>query len=293
MKLWLDYSSGTISGIALQASGITGVIRYVGLGGKVKRMTANEYQDLIGHGIQVYGVAEQYIDTANGGYTQGLKDAQITEADVHSITNGVGLPVVFACNDQRYSDYNTVEYVRGFKDVFGYDRTGAYGFGSQLQSVMDSKYASRYWLAGSPPSVNNMIGKVDFWQRQGRETGITSDGPGNPTIFHINGVDCDINTQYDRVVQPVDNPPLVIPPIKETAMYIRYEVDKDHTIIALLSGSLLIGLGYEEAIAAEANIARGALCQPVGKVTWDALDQRSHREGDNPRPVILPTQNNL
>jgi hypothetical protein len=50
---WADFSSGRPGSAALKAAGISGVIRYVGIGSASKRITAAEYADYSANGIQV------------------------------------------------------------------------------------------------------------------------------------------------------------------------------------------------------------------------------------------------
>lgn len=76
--------------------------------------------------------------------------------------------------------------------------------------------------------------------------------------------------------------------LEDDGMYIRYQVANGPMITAILSGSLLMGLGTPgELKSAQANIDAGSPCQWVDKPTWDALDAASHRVHDNPRPVVI------
>jgi len=191
--LWADYSGGRPSGLALRQAGFIGVIRYIGLGTPGKRITAPEYRDLTANGLQVLTVAESTTNRANAGYDAGIADAHTAENDRIAL----GLPsnmVIYAANDQPTYTSACVDYVRGFRDVLGVGRTGAYGFGDFLASVHNGGLSAQYWQAGHPPNMTNTSSFVHFWQRQGTLGNGTS-GPATPTTILVNGVTCDINNQ--------------------------------------------------------------------------------------------------
>lgn len=194
MNTWVDYSQGVPSGAGLAAAGITGAIRYVGLGSSGKRLTQPELDDLRAHGITVLGVAESTTTEANNGYAAGQADAQTALADPVSTT----LPVLFAANDQSTYTQADVDYVRGFRDVVGLARTGAYGFGDFLTACRDQGVASTFWQAGHPPNMTNTPW-VHFWQRQGTSGDGTS-GPASPTTQTIDGVVCDLDNQLNALI---------------------------------------------------------------------------------------------
>jgi len=196
--LWADYV-GYPGGAALAAAGFVGVVRYVGIGGSAKRLTAAEYQDLVGHGLKVLGVVESTTTEADKGYAAGVADARAAAADIAAVTGGRGLDFVFATNDKPGYVPADVDYVRGFRDVFGLARTGAYGFADFLSAVRQLGYASVFWQAGKPPSLTGTAGLAHFWQRQGTTgqivAGAVVDGPANPTQITVAGVPVDINNQ--------------------------------------------------------------------------------------------------
>lgn len=190
---WADYI-GYPGGAGLRDAGFRGAVRYVGIGGSAKRLTAAEYTDLTSNGLTVLGVVESTTTESNNGYDAGVSDAKAALADINTLTNGVGLAYVFATNDQTTYVQADVDYVRGFRDVFGVAATGAYGFASYLSAVQAAGYASVFWQAGEPPSLTGTGSFVQFWQRQGT-VGNDVDGPATPTTVTINGVTVDVDNQ--------------------------------------------------------------------------------------------------
>jgi glycoside hydrolase-like protein len=191
--LWGDYV-GYPGGAALRAAGFTGVVRYVGIGGSAKRLTAAEYADLSGNGLHVLGVVESTTTEADNGYAAGVSDARAAQADIANLTGGRGLDFVFAANDKTTYIQADVDYVRGFADVLGVRKTGAYGFSDFLTAVRDAGVATVFWQAGHPPSITGTGGFVHFWQRQGTP-GDASDGPATPTTTTVGGVTVDLDNQ--------------------------------------------------------------------------------------------------
>lgn len=192
MTVWADYSGGVPSGTALSAAGITGVIRYVGVGGGSslphKRLTRVEYADLVAAGRQVLAVVELGTGDADTGYDGGVANARAAVADLAAITAGLPpIRYVFAANDKPGWSQVDVDYVRGFRDVLGIAATGAYGFASFLQAVRAAGLAAVYWQAGEPPSATGTADFVHLWQRNGYD--------GTPTGATVDGVDVDLNNQ--------------------------------------------------------------------------------------------------
>lgn len=196
LGVWADYSGGRPGGAALRAAGITGVVRYVGVGGAGKRLTAVEYADLVAHGIQVAAVVEASTTDADGGYNAGVLSAGAAQHDLAVQTAGLPpIEVVFAANDKPTFVQADVDYVRGFRDVFsGAAVVGPYGFGSFLAACSAAGLAPVAWQAGPAPSRTGTTGVATFWQRQGGPVG-PADGPTAPTTQTINGVVCDLNNQ--------------------------------------------------------------------------------------------------
>jgi hypothetical protein len=190
METWVDYSGGNPGGANLRAAGVTGAIRYVGIGSGPKRLTAAELADLVVNSVQVYGVAESTVSRSLSGYSAGLADAQAVQAD----PTATRLPIIYATDDETTWTQASVDYVRAFRDVLGVGRTGAYGFAPFLAAVHAAGLASSYWQAGLPPSRTGTSAFVNIWQRQGT-SGAASDGPASPTTVTIGGVGCDLNNR--------------------------------------------------------------------------------------------------
>jgi hypothetical protein len=186
MTLWGDYV-GYPGGAALAAAGIGGVIRYVGIGGSFKRLTAGELADLRAHGIEVLGVAESTSTEADNGYSAGVSDAQAVLNDPVTAT----LPYIFATNDKPSYVQADVDYVSGFASVLG-SRAGAYGFATFLTAVRG--LVPVFWQAGEPPNATGTQGWVHFWQRNGT-AGNGSDGAATPTAINVNSVSVDLDNQ--------------------------------------------------------------------------------------------------
>lgn len=209
----VDYSGGYPGAANLRAAGVLGAVRYLGLGSSGKRTNRVEVADFAAHGIAMWGVAESTTTEADNGYAAGRRDAQVAEAD----RIGLGLPnsfLIHAANDKPGFIGADVDYVRGFRDVLGPVRTGAYGFGDFLAAVHAAGLASAYWQAGHPPSMTGTSSFVNLWQRQGT-WGSASDGPGSPTARNIGGTDCDLNNYLipmggASVTGPVDLTPKAI-----------------------------------------------------------------------------------
>src|SRR5436309_16115618 len=90
---WADYSGGRPTAAALKSAGFGGVIRYVGMGGSGKRITAAEYRELVAGGIQVLLVTESQVTDAWGGYNAGVANAKtaVAAARALGIPDSVGI----------------------------------------------------------------------------------------------------------------------------------------------------------------------------------------------------------
>lgn len=193
MTIWVDYSAGRPGGAALKAAGITGAIRYVSAGNAGKLITAAEYADLVAHGVQVLLVYELGVHDAEGGYTQGAAHAQaaLSTARAYGIPDTVGIA---AAADEHLTAGQipaAVDYVRGFRDVLGQARTGAYGFEEFIAAVHAAGWASWHWKCGSAPTAAERAW-VTFWQRNTGQTTQT-----------INGVVCDLNDQINPLPEEI------------------------------------------------------------------------------------------
>ena len=278
MTQYIDYSGGTIPGSTIRGAGYKGVIRYVEDPRqtlRTKHIRPPEYQELVSAGVDVLLYFELDTQDALGGFSAGHDNAIRARAGADWIGYPRDRPIIMACD--RHVDIPqsrvAINYMQGAEAAIGHDRVGVYGFYDVIDPCIALGVGCFYVQAGIRPAASD---PVHMWQR-------------NDGFATVGGIECDVV----EVLRPWCNAPTPTPIIpalthlEDDNMYVRYVVDPTHTIIGILSGAVLIGLGNDEARAAEVNIANGALCQPVGKATWDALDQRSHREGDNPRPVVV------
>lgn len=186
---WADYSSGRPGGAALKAAGITGVIRYVGVGSAGKRINSAEYADLIANGVEVLLVVELGIHDAEGGYSIGVRNA----TDALNDARGMGVPdsvgIAAACDEHLTAGQITtaLAYVQGFRDVLGATRTGAYGFAEFVDAVHAAGMAGWWWKCGTAPTLSESQW-VTFWQRNTGQTTQT-----------INKVVVDLNNQISSI----------------------------------------------------------------------------------------------
>ncbi|MGW4487841.1 glycoside hydrolase domain-containing protein [Amycolatopsis sp. NPDC004368] len=188
-----DYSSGRPTGAQLKAAQFGGVVRYIGLGSAGKRLTAAEYRNLVAEGLEVYLVAElgtndSWGSSTDDDYARGRANAAAALADARVC----GVPdneiFVFGASDAHASAQwqidDTVDYIRGFRDVLGLGRTGHYGFVETQTAVRKAGVASGFWRCGSEPSAADKQW-VHLWQRNKA-----------PTVRVVGGVTCDINELY-------------------------------------------------------------------------------------------------
>lgn len=164
--VWADFSSGRPGAVALKNMGITGVIRYVGVGSASKRITASEYADYTANGVQVLLVVELGVHDAEGGYAAGVNNATGALRDARSlgIPDSVGIA---AASDEHLAASQittSLAYVQGFRDVLGAARTGAYGFAEFVDAVHSAGLAGWWWKAGNAPTLAESSW-VTFWQR--------------------------------------------------------------------------------------------------------------------------------
>jgi hypothetical protein len=195
---WADYI-GYPGGAALAGAGFAGVARYVGLGSTSKRITAAEYQDLVAHGIQVLLVCELNTHDAEGGYAAGVSNATAALADARAkgIPDSVGIAA--ACDEHLTSAQiaAAVDYVRGFRDVLGQARTGAYGFAEFVDAVHAAGYVSWLWKCGAAPTTAESSW-ITFWQRNAGTTTQTV----NRVVVDIDDQETAIPNGAAAVTQP-------------------------------------------------------------------------------------------
>lgn len=197
-----DYSGGRPSGAALKKAGFDFVIRYVGLGSPGKLLTAAEYRDLIASGVEVLLVAElgtgdSWGTSTDNDYSRGRANAT---AGLNHARN-CGVPdsklFIFGASDAhaaaQWQIDDTVDYIRGFRDVLSGDRAGHYGFSETQRAVRAANVCRGFWRCGSKPSTAEQTW-VNFWQRNVA-----------PTTKVVAGVVCDINDQYHAITTTTED----------------------------------------------------------------------------------------
>lgn len=201
MAQYADYSGGRPSAAALKAAGFSGVVRYVGPGSPGKLLTASEYRDLTAGGLDVLLVAE--LGTGDSWGTSTDDDYGRGRGNSLSGLNhakNCGVPdsklFIYGASDAHTSTQwqitDTVDYMRGFRDVLGWNREGHYGFSDTNVAVHNSGVSSGFWRCGSQPSTADKAW-VNLWQRNVA-----------PSARTVSGVVCDINEFYRSPLQEDD-----------------------------------------------------------------------------------------
>lgn len=185
---FLDYSEVRPSGTTIRADGYTGVIRYIGEGSAGKRLTAAEYRDLVGAGLQVWFVVELGVHDVSGEYAAGQTRGRDALADLQALGITDTTSPIFCCMDEHVTKVDTsadaVAYAQGFASVVGKGRAGFYGFGDSLGAVHGADVVSAYWLCGTKPGAA-VAAWIHLWQD-------------NTSFVSVGGVQCDI----DHIYQP-------------------------------------------------------------------------------------------
>lgn len=178
----LDYSAGVISARTIKNASYDFVIRYVGFPGNRKCITPEEYKDLTSNGIRVYAVYEYTTNDAMGGLQGGVNAAKAARADMDRI----GFPanaICFFCADRHLANSEVPiaqQYINGAASVFGWDKTGAYGFQEFIWAIQEDNNCKYLWQCGSQSFVRE---GVHFYQwNNGSDV--------------VGGITCDINMQF-------------------------------------------------------------------------------------------------
>jgi hypothetical protein len=176
----LDYSAGTIHGATIKADGYDFVCRYVddpNINFSTKHIDPNEMDDLLAAGVQVMLVFEVNTQDWTGGFLEGVVHGTRAKAGA----DWVGYEgVIFAAVDTNTEQVPVaLEYLQGFQNVLGHDRTGVYGFVELIQAAQAAGVGTCYWQCGHPPAPG---AGVHIWQVQ---------PPAGNTV--VGGIACDIN----------------------------------------------------------------------------------------------------
>lgn len=163
--------AGTLNafdGSTIKGMGFDGVIPYIGIGGggslPDKRLTQARYLNYKRAGLEVPGAfVERDTSDADSGYNGGVANATAALNDLESM--GISIQLIIAVNDKTTFNQADVDYVRGFRDTVGYNRTGVYGFSNYLRAVRTGKLACYYHQCGDSPIATGTDTFVNVWQR--------------------------------------------------------------------------------------------------------------------------------
>lgn len=197
VELWADFRGQPPGADALRHAGITGVIRYIGLGSAAKRITAAEYAGYVRGHIRValvaeLGTADAWQAADDRGY--GVEVARDAVADARRKNIPDTVPIACAADAHATAGQvrDAVRYAQGFASVIGHARAGGYGFREVITALHDANAVGWLWLCGSrPPAAWRSW--LTFWQR-------------NTGTVHIGGTDCDINERYAPLPTEADMP---------------------------------------------------------------------------------------
>jgi len=127
VRLGGDYSFARPSMSELHSLGVTFVARYVSPEGS-KNLSRSEAVELSNAGIDIVTNFEDTANNSVGGYSQGVADARMAEAQHLACGGPPTRPIYFSIDtDLSPSDSNLHSYFAGIVSVLGAGRTGVYG----------------------------------------------------------------------------------------------------------------------------------------------------------------------
>lgn len=155
----VDYSTSRPNPWALKAAGKHFASRYVGPGGKDKHLTRDEAVALSAAGVAIIANAEQWEDSALGGYAVGVAHA----LSAHTMAIACGMPpdrpIYFSVDfDVSVGQWNLVaQYFRGVASVIGLERTGIYGGYWAITWAARDKLAKWFWQTRAWSTIDGSI----------------------------------------------------------------------------------------------------------------------------------------
>jgi len=146
----VDYSTSRPEPHSLYMAGFRYASRYVGLGGRSKRLSPIEAQALTRAGLAIIanceGAAEGWM---LGGYAIGRAAAAASLLDAGLCGMPDGRPVYYSCDfdvtEAQWPDVRAC--LRGASSVHGLDRTGIYGGTNALRWARRDGVATWFWQA--------------------------------------------------------------------------------------------------------------------------------------------------
>lgn len=161
-----DYSDARPGGKALADAGVQYVGRYLAPEGDSRAIELPEYTDLIAHNLKLWFVREGAATGMDNGYTQGVNDATVADANLARI--GVRGALVYAAADWDVTEAEFPQvdaYMRGFAVTLGgTNRVGIYGGMFYLNHARDNKLATKFWKSAASSWDHGETGAVDIVQ---------------------------------------------------------------------------------------------------------------------------------
>lgn len=176
----VDYAWGHPGGAALQAAGVHFACRYLSHDTS-KAISRAEADDLAANGIWSAVVFEDAAQRPLSGYSAGVADAQLAQAQAAAAGMPGDRPIYFAVDfDVTPAQQAAVNaYLQGAGSVIGGPRVGVYGGYYTVQRALDAGVAAWAWQT---------VG----WSGGQWEPRAQLRQPGGTVT--IGGVDCDTNT---------------------------------------------------------------------------------------------------
>lgn len=161
-----------ISGQALLAAGVTGILRYIAKEGGssvVVGVTAGEVADLQANGVDLALIYEERSATwMSGGASAGAEAANWVQSQLNAIGQP-DAPVYFAADSNTLNANAVNACLDSIAAVIGFERTGAYAYAPQLTSSFTGNHAQRFWLTGSSSGIQSWM---NLYQKNNETTTI-------------------------------------------------------------------------------------------------------------------------
>lgn len=147
MAFGLDYVTGPPVSV-LKSKGVAFVCRYlseVNALTQAKLLTPGEAKSLSEAGISIVSNYEWYGNRAAEGYTSGVADAQIADAQHKACGGPADRPIYFSVDFDTSATAAIIDYFKGVASVIGLARTGAYGGYVCIKGLLDAGVIKWAW----------------------------------------------------------------------------------------------------------------------------------------------------
>lgn len=185
--VWLDMAF-PVSGVALRAKGVGGVMRYLGATDMPENwrvdLTEDEFADLMANGIDVLATYEKTTSEFLGGFSAGQRAARNILRDGGKWYHGKKCITI----DQHFTPSQrdeAVAYALGWLDIIPANETVGYGFAEAVDVFIGCGIGTN-WQCGNYRDVRE---GVRWYQR--------NDSVPGPTTVTINDVTCDVNDDLE------------------------------------------------------------------------------------------------